>query len=571
LLAAALVRVIHSVILWTRADIRPGRRVAVAAAPEAEICAVDAGPSACEEPPRQWDGPRAVRAAAALLGLAVIGTYLAIALARLTYPFTLEILESNSLVEVHRILAGQPLYAPPTVSYVADGYPPLYFALSAALGSALGPTYLPLRLVSLVSSLACFAILARLVQRETGSAAAGIAGAGVLAATYFAALTWFDVARIDSLFLALSVAALYAVRWMRRTRGAIVAGLLLGAAFLTKQTALAEGVAVLAALAAGPRRRLAVPAALTYAAVLGGSTLALGLASHGWYVYYVFEQMGEHKLGAAAGGLFWVGHLLPTLGIAVCAAVLGARRMPLVLLAGCAALAVEGYVALVNPGGNVNDLLPDYLVVALLAGLAIGGRPGFAAGSLAGRLGRAWNASWRPGQAGRWAAAAAAGLVIAQLAVLAASFRPDRAIPSSADRAVGLRLVAGVRALGGLVAIPADPGLALTAGLPATEDQVAAADILRASDQTAKTIFTQSIASAVAQQRFTAIITQLGMDLRGFPADLRRYYRRCPQVLVAGVPPAPFTPGADEWTVSVWLPVGRGSCAAAIRALGDPR
>jgi hypothetical protein len=136
-------------------------------------------------------------------------------------------------------------------------------SLSAAVASVLGQSYLPLRLVSLVSSLACFATGARLVQRETGSAAAGIAGAGVLAATYFAAGTWFDVARVDSLFLALSVAALYAARWMRRTRGAVAAGLLLGAAFLAKQAALAEGVAVLAALATGPRRRLAVPAALT--------------------------------------------------------------------------------------------------------------------------------------------------------------------------------------------------------------------------------------------------------------------------------------------------------------------
>ena len=54
-----------------------------------------------------------LRAAGALLGLAAIGAYLAIALARLSYPFTVEVLESNSLIEVHRILAGQSLYAPP--------------------------------------------------------------------------------------------------------------------------------------------------------------------------------------------------------------------------------------------------------------------------------------------------------------------------------------------------------------------------------------------------------------------------------------------------------------------------
>ena len=55
--------------------------------------------------------------------------------------------------------------------------------------------------------------------------------------------------------------------------------------------------------------------------------------------------------------------------------VLGARRMPLVLLAGCAAMVVEGYVALVHSGGAVNDLLPAYIVVALLAGLAMSDQP----------------------------------------------------------------------------------------------------------------------------------------------------------------------------------------------------
>jgi hypothetical protein len=545
------------VISWTVARSGAGRAPAAQAEPGAR--------SSRPNPP--WP-LRALRAAAALLGLAVIGGYLATALARLNYPFSLEILETNSLVEVHRILAGQSLYAPPTVSYVPDGYPPLYFGVSAAASSVLGQSYLPLRLVSLVSSLACFAVLARLVQRETRSAAAGIAAAGVLAATYFATGAWFDVARVDSLFLALSVAGLYAARWMRGTGGAIAAGLLLAAAFGTKQTALAEGVAVLGAVAAGPRRRLAVPLALTYGAALGASTLVLGLASHGWYVYYVFEQMGQHALSAASAGQFWTAELLPTLGIAICAVVLGLRRTPLILLAGCAALAVESFAARAQTGSNLNDLLPAYLAVALLTGLALGGLPGLPGGGTD-RLARARFPRWRPGRAGRWASAAAAGLVVVQLAMLASSFRPaGRAIPPDADRAAGARLLAGVRALGGTVAIPADPGLAVMAGLPEVEDQVAAADILRASDPAPKAIFTGSVARAVAARRFTVILTQLGRDLRGFPADLPPDYLRCPQMPPVGLPPAPFRPGVGEWTVSVWLPADRErSCAAVIRTL----
>ena len=527
----------------------------------------EAAPASAPAPGR-WDAPRAARLAAALLGLAAIAAYLVIALFRLTYPFPLEYLESNSLVEVQRILTGHALYAPPAVGYVPDGYPPLYFATSAAAASALGLSYLPLRLVSLLSSLACFAVLARLVQRETASAAAGAAAAGLLAATYFVTHTWFDVARVDSLFIALSAAALYSARWMRRNRGAVATGLLLAAAFLTKQNGLAEGIAVLTTLAFGPRRWLAALAALTYGAVLGISTLALGLATRGWYVFYVFVLLSQHTLNDAAFGQFWTVRLLPVLGLACGALVLGARRTPLVLVAGCAALVVESYATLVHSGGEVNDLLPAYLAVALLTGLAMGGQPGGLVGYGADRLAGARIAGWRAGLAGRWAAAAAAALVIAQLAVLVNGFRASQAIPTNADRAAGLRLTSGMRALGGAIAVPSDPGLDLLAGLRAVAHQGATDDVLRASDPAVTAGFTGSAARAVAARRFSAIMTENAGPPDGFPPDLARYYRRCPQTLLPGVPQAVFQPvaGPPGRPVYVWLPAG-ASCAATVRVL----
>jgi hypothetical protein len=497
---------------------------------------------------RSWHRslPRAARLTAALAGLAVIVTYVVIALSRLTYPFTVEWLESNSLVEVHRILAGQPLYPAPNAAYVPDGYPPLYFAVSAAAASVLGVSYLPLRLVSLVASLACFALLGRLVQRETGSAAAGIAAAGVFAATYFATHTWFDIGRVDSLFLALSIGGLYAARWMRRTRGAIAAGALLAAAALTKQTGIAEGVVVLAALAVGPRRRLTGVAALTEVTVLGISTLVLGLGSGGWYVYYVFEQMSEHALNFGVIGSFWT-RVLPAIAIAACAGLIGARRVPLVLLAGCGALAVEGYATLVHSGGDVNDLLPAYLAVALLAGLAMGDQ-----------------SSW-------WVAAVSGLLVLAQSVLLLSGFHPAQAMPTGADRAVGERFTAGLRALGGTVAIPGDPGLNLLAGLaPAAAHEDAAYDVLRGSDLAAITSLTRSVGHAIATYQYSAIILDSQTPPQGYQPWLFLYYRQCPQPLLAGVPSAEFRPvagGVTSRPFSVWLPQGRGSCSATVSVL----
>jgi dolichyl-phosphate-mannose-protein mannosyltransferase len=531
-LLTARVRLIHSVSILSRPGTQPRSR--------------DESDPALIQKPWQRDVPRAIRLAAALAGLAVIITYLVIAVSRLTYPFTVEWLESNSLVEVHRILAGQPLYPAPAAGYVPDGYPPLYFAVSAAAASVLGVSYLPLRLVSLVSSLACFVLLGRLVHRETGSTAAGTGAAGVFAAVYFATQTWFDVGRVDSLFLALSIGGLYAARWMCRTRGAIAAGVLLAAAALTKQTGIAEGVVVLAALAFGPRRRLTCVAALAEVTVLGISTLVLGLSSGGWYIFYVFELMSEHALNYSAIGGFWT-QILAVMGIAACAALIGARRAPLVLLAGCGALVVESYATLVHSGGGANDLLPAYLAVALLAGLAMG-------------VHRAW-----------WAAAVSGMLVLAQSLWLLSGFHPAQAIPTSADRAVGERFTAGLHALGGTIAIPGDPGLSLVAGMtPAAAHEDAAYDVLRGSDLTAITSFTVSVEHAMAAYQYSAIILDSQTPPLGYEPWLSLYYRQCPQPLLAGVPAAEFRPAAGGVTsrpFSLWLPQDRGSCQAAVSIL----
>lgn len=501
---------------------------------------------------------RAVRLAAALAGVAAVTAYLVIALSRLSYPFPVEWLESNSLVEVHRILAGQPLYPAPAAGYVPDGYPPLYFAASAAAARVLGVSYLPLRLVSLVSSLACFAVLARLVQRETGSLSGGTAAAGLFAGSYFVTRTWFDAGRVDSLFLALSIGGLYAARRMRGPRGAVAAGVLLAAAALTKQTGFAEAVAVPAVLFLGPRRRLALVAALTEAAILGATTLGLGLASGGWYVYYVFELMSQHSLALGSLGGSW----LAALGLAALAAVIGARRMPPESLAGCAALVLEGCAALVHSGGGVNDVLPAYLAVALLAGLALGtSAPAVPAPAVPAPR-------WR--RILDWRAPAAGVLVLVQSVFLISSAHPARAIPTSADRAAGERLVTGMRAIGGTISDPADPGLSLQAGMPPAAQEDAAGDVLRARDQAAITGFRDSVAGAITRRRFSAIISESPGPPPAYPpALLDRYYRRCPQTLLAGVPAGVFRPvdGVRYRPVSVWLPRGRGSCAAAVSAL----
>jgi hypothetical protein len=300
---------------------------------------------------------------------------------------------------------------------------------------------------------------------------------------------------------------------------------------------------VVAALLTGPRRRLAGVTGLTLAALYGGTTFVLRLTSGGWYTYYAFKQMSEQSLTDGNFGWFWTA-LLTAVGLAAGAALIGARRVPRELLAGCAALAVEGYTALVHSGGAINDMLPVYLAVALLAGLALGSPV-------------------------RWAATAAGVLVLAQTVFLLASSHPSQAIPASADRVAGERLAAGLRAFGGDVAVPGEPSLSLQAGMAPAAAPGAVYDVLRATDEAGIRSYRDSAAAAVRSRQYSAFI----MDSRGQPLnnppDLARYYQEC-------LPPLP-APGSAVLLVPVaqrparpavvWIPRGSGSCAGAIAVL----
>src|ERR1700730_2135816 len=113
-----------------------------------------------------------------------IAAFVVVALFRLSYPFPLEVTEGPVLRGVERVLHGQALYVAPTLQHVPYIYGPVYFYLSALVALVTGPSYLPMRLVSLAASLGSLAIVARLVYRETGSIGAGVVAAGLLAATY---------------------------------------------------------------------------------------------------------------------------------------------------------------------------------------------------------------------------------------------------------------------------------------------------------------------------------------------------------------------------------------------------
>ena len=99
--------------------------------------------------------------------------------------------------------------------------------------------------------------------------------------------------------------------------------------------------------------------------------------------------------------------------------------------------------------------------------------------------------------------------------------------------------------------------------------QGAADDVLRASDPAVSATFKGSAARAVTARQFSAIVTETPGAPDGFPPDLMRYYRRCPQTLLPGVPQTVFQPvaGPPQRPVYVWVPAGAAWCAATVSVL----
>ena len=130
------------------------------------------------------------------LSLSLAGGYLIVLLAmvvmRVRYPFELEWIEGGMVQHVERLRAGQPLYAPPSLTFIPDIYTPLYYAVCAALAKVIGIGFFPLRLVSVVSSFALFGALFMLARRETDDRLAGVIAAGLFAACYRLSGAWLE-------------------------------------------------------------------------------------------------------------------------------------------------------------------------------------------------------------------------------------------------------------------------------------------------------------------------------------------------------------------------------------------
>lgn len=308
-----------------------------------------------------------------ILSAGFILLFLYTSLRRMEYPFSYDEVEGGVVTSVWRIAHGYPLYTKPTLDFVPYLYAPLYLYLAAGLSKLLGAGYAALRLVSILGTLGTFGVIYAIIHSETRSRLAGLAGAGLYAACYYPLQAWFDMGRVDSLFVFLLLLAIYCTR----RAPILVAVLVWLVAFQTKQTILPIAVLLLCADWKRPRRMLL--GLTTFLVGIAASIVVMNRLTAGWYSFYLF---------GTAKGLAWIlrpailyipSDLLQPLGLVflillaclLCVPpVLRSKSTQFYLIVSFAIYASIWYLR-AHAGSSVNTLMPAYAWTAVLFGLAL--------------------------------------------------------------------------------------------------------------------------------------------------------------------------------------------------------
>lgn len=451
------------------------------------------------------------------IALAYIGLYLFLAWFRVSYPFELEWMEGGSVEHVRRLLVGQQLYVAPSLDFIPYPYPPFYYYVSAAAAQLCGLTLGSLRLVSIIASLISFLTMFVSVKQETGNVYAATLATGLFAATFRIGGAWFDIARVDSLFLMLVLAGLYIVRFQTAYTLLACAGLLFSLAILTKQTALIVTAPVICYLAITDRRKALVVTAVI-GLVVGGATLVLQHESGGWYKYYVFDLPTHFTARIVRNNIvsFWSEDILSHLGIACGLAVAGivgvfsgCKKQGVFYFLMTAGMLLGAWLPRIQSAGYDNTLMSAHAGICISCGIGVHQVMKYA---------RRWSPNDR----------VVVGICVYSLCIfqfVALFYSPRKQLPTDRDVKAGRALVAMLEQIQGRLFMPYHSGCYVPELRErcASAQQMVIQDIFRFGSEEARTMLASDYRKAIAERRYGAIVLDGGTF---FQADFEKYYER---------------------------------------------
>ncbi len=414
----------------------------------------------------------------AVLAALVFGVmYFLVAIPRVFYPYDLDFFEDSLLMQSLRIANGQPIYAPPNADFVPHVYMPLYTWLGGLLLKITGPSFVPLRLMSLAATIATAVMIYASARRESGLRWIGFVCAGLFLGGYRISGFWYELVRVDSLFVTLALAGLLLGVYGGRSNGWLI--LLAGVCalmFWTKQTGLifAVGLTVYLLFTVGRRAWL-------FASMFGALAIAplvvLNASTAGWFTYYAFGVASSNSIEITRLVDYVRFELLGLmLGLSVMAvgagalcirrAGVGAIRDQPWLIGIAAAVFISG-AGRASVGGNQNNLMPAYALLCLAPAILmrewnVGHRTEDEKRREGDPIRRSLLSSHLPSSVNHWRVGLIAAAIVIQFAI--GHYNPLRQFPGPDLRQSGDRLIERLASFDGEVLVMMHPYYALLAG-----------------------------------------------------------------------------------------------------------
>src|SRR5688572_1510996 len=397
-----------------------------------------------------------------LTAVVFIALFFYTVLPRLYYPYDLDFIEDSMLMQCLRIAEGQPVYLPPNADFNPHVYMPLFFWLGAILFKIGGPSLVLLRLISFGATLATTILIYWIAFRESGLRWIAIACAGLFLGGYRINGFWYEIARVDSLFIALMLGgfalAMYAGNSNWRL---ILSAVLMALAAFTKQTGFIVAIGISLSLLTTIRRRAWI-FLLVFDAMTVLPLFTLNWATNGWFFYHVFYIGAVDPVEIRRLINFLTKELFGIMtGLSVLtlfAGIIGVRQAGLKVLREQPWLLAIGLAVIISSfgrmrvGGNLNNRMPAYALLCIAPAIWMQMFP--APLSLGKEILKESCIPWR-----NWIA-----VILILLQFVIGRYDPKRFIPTSGMRKSGDYLLQQISSVEGPVLVMMHPYYTLLAG-----------------------------------------------------------------------------------------------------------
>lgn len=309
----------------------------------------------------------------ATLSAVFVWLFLDTAFSRIDYPYDLEWMEGGAVDHTVRVSNGEALYVAPSLDFTPYIYTPLSYYLSSFLSIFTGEGYIAGRLLSILATLGCFILMYIITFKWSRSYLLSILPVGIFCACYELCFTWFDIGRVDSLFLFFLLLSAYYLLKDGTNRSLIISCVALYLSFMTKQSAiLFYPMACLLVLRFGTKKFIWYSASL--AVITSITILIYNSISDGWFYYYIFQLGQQHPIVNTMFIDFWALDLwhqfkrpiiIALIGLALIAYNIKKKHMlPLASLV--LSLVGISYFGRLHSGGDANVLMPAFCGIALV-------------------------------------------------------------------------------------------------------------------------------------------------------------------------------------------------------------